>query len=96
MKDPNEDDEVRRWSASGLSQVCQKSKDKELLKLFFQIIEDPSDDETIKDSLLSSALCIYGLSSKEQFDRNITVLPSLEEMFITFKKEIAEIQRIIE
>lgn len=95
VKNSNEDEEVRRWSASGLSQTYQKTKDKELLKLFFKIIDNPKEDEAIKESLLNSALLIYGLTSREQFFRNKEILPKLNKMLATYKFEIDEIQRLI-
>lgn len=95
VKDSKEDEEIRRWSASGLSQTYQKTKDKELLRLFFKIIENPEEDETLKENLLSAALLIYGLTSREQFFRNKETLPKLNEMLVTYKFEIDEIQRLI-
>ncbi len=95
LRDPNEDEEVRRWSASGLSQTYQKTKDKELLSLFIQIIENPEEDTNIKESILSSALIVYGLTSREQFFRNKKILPELDKMQVTFESEINEIKQII-
>jgi hypothetical protein len=95
VKNSKEDEEVRRWSASGLSATYQKTKDKELLNIFLKIIENSKEDESIKESLLSSALSVYGLTSREQIFRNKEILPELKDMQKTFRSEINEIKQII-
>ena len=95
VKDSNEDEEVRRWSASGLSQTYQNTKDKELLKLLFELIDNPEEDKEIRQSFLSSALLIYGLSSREQLFRDKELLPDLNKMLVTYKTEIDEILKLI-
>jgi hypothetical protein len=95
VKDPNEDEEVRRWAAAGLSVTYQKTKDKELMKLFIDVIQNPEEDNSIKESLLSSALLVFGLTSRDQLFRNDEVLPKLGNMLKTFQQELIEINEII-
>src|SRR5688500_18518338 len=48
IKNPDEDEEVRRWSASGLGQTYQKTKDKDLLKLLIDLIDGSEDEFGLK------------------------------------------------
>ncbi|HEY5825273.1 MAG TPA: HEAT repeat domain-containing protein [Cyclobacteriaceae bacterium] len=95
VKDKNEDEEVRRWAASGLAQTYQKTKDKELLKVFIEIIDD-DNDHTIKESLMNTALLVFGITSRERVLRsNKGVIPTLQDLFSSFQMELTEIREII-
>ena len=95
VKDISEDEEVRRWSAAALSQTYQNTKDKELLKLFLQLVENPEEDQDFKGSILRSALLVYGLTSREQIFRNDKIMPKLDRMMTTYKREVAEIRWLL-
>jgi HEAT repeat protein len=96
LKNKSEDEEVRRWAASGLAQTYQRTKHKELLGILLAIVNDPDDNGNIKGSILSSALLIFGLSSREQFLQTNHLSPSLSILIETFSNELNEINKIIE
>jgi hypothetical protein len=95
VKDGEEDDEIRRWTAAGLAQTYRSTKDKELLQLFMELVEDEQEENDMKESFLRDALLIYGLSSRDQAFRNSSFLPELGEMLKTFGGEIADIKALI-
>jgi hypothetical protein len=95
IKSFDEDEEVRRWSASGLGQTYQKTKDKELMKLLIDMADGPEDEFGLKTSFLSAALLIFGLSTREQFFRKPSVSASIDKMRELFKEEIKLIRQVI-
>lgn len=95
IKNPDEDEEVRRWSASGLAQTYQKTRDKELLKLLIDLVDTPEEDSGLKTTLLSSALLIFGLSTREQFFRKPSISTSIVKMEELFKDEMKLMRQVI-
>ena len=95
IKNRYEDDEVRRWSASGLGQTYQKTKDKDLLKLLIDLVDGPKDIFRLKTSFLSAALLIFGLSSRDLAFRKPSIPASIHQMKESFKEEIKLMKQLI-
>ncbi|MEM8507767.1 MAG: HEAT repeat domain-containing protein [Bacteroidota bacterium] len=95
VSDLSEDDEVRRWSISGLGQTYRNTNDNELIKLFLRKIDDKNDDESLKSSLVSSILNICGISSHEQFMRTGKINNSAAFLIESFEKEFELIKNRI-
>jgi hypothetical protein len=88
IKNSDEDEEVRRWSASGLGQTYQKTKDKELLKILIDLVDGPEDEFGLKTAFLSAALLIFGISTRDQFFRKTSVSTSIDKMKELFQNEL--------
>ena len=93
--DIKEDEEVRVWACSGLAQTYQNTKDKELLRFLINRLDNENEDDYLRSSIISGALLIYGLTSREQFLRSDEVTPESETILNTFKKELDEIRTLI-
>lgn len=93
--DVNEDDEVRRWSISGLGQTYENTEDKELIELFLSKIDDNNEDESLKSTLVSSVLNICGVSSQEQLIRTGKINNSAVFLIESFEKEFENIRNRI-
>jgi uncharacterized tellurite resistance protein B-like protein len=88
IKNPDEDEEVRRWSATGLGETYQKTKDKELLKLLIDLMDAPEDEFGLRTTFLSAALLIFGITTRDQFLRKPSVSTSIDRMKELFQDEI--------
>ena len=91
----NEDDEVRRWSISGLGQTYKNTNDKELIELFLTKINDPNEDNCLKSGFVSSILSISGISSRELLLRTGKINNSADFLMESFKKEFDLIKKQI-
>lgn len=95
INDVNEDEEVRRWSISGLGQTYQNTNDNELIKLFWTKVNDPSEDNSFKSGFVSSILTIIGISSREQLMRTGKIINSAEFLIESFEEEFELIKKRI-
>ena len=93
VSNKEEDFDVRIWAAAGLAQTYQQTKDEELLNLFIELLADKDENEFLKDTLLSSALLVYGLSFRDQSLRASNESKFREKLTI-FEKEIIDIKEL--
>lgn len=94
-KDKTADFDLRQWSISGLSQTYCERKDEELLRLFFRLLNDESEDEYLKPALLRGLLGVYGLQSTDSLKR-IGVINKVDDGILKqFDNELKEIEEII-
>ena len=95
VKDKFADFDLRQWSISGLAQTYLNKKDLELLRLFFNLLTDDSEDEDLKPTLFRGMLNVYGVNSRDIIIRSGSIIIVSDEVLSKFAKEMNEIKRII-
>lgn len=94
--DKEADFDLRQWCVSGLAKTYFGSKNIELLKIFFNHLNDPLEDKDIKPALLRGMLGVFGMESRDVFLK-VGVMNSVDETILeSFTNEINEIKRIVE
>lgn len=95
LEDRDEDEDLRTTCASSIAQAYFNTKDRELLRVLYDIFND-DDDDYLKGACFNAMLGIIGITSTEIFNRNNGIaLQSSEINMGEFSKELNLILALI-
>ncbi len=91
----DEDDlETRRLAAFSLAHAYRGQRDGALLRAFFTILDDEREEESLKQSIVSDILALWGLSGRDQAFR-AGINPSLSALLHEFGAELAVARKLV-
>lgn len=61
--------DAQLWAAASLAVAYKGTKDQELLRILFTLLDDEATDKSLKSSFASNILRVWGVSSREQYFR---------------------------
>jgi hypothetical protein len=98
--DSNEDEEVRRWSISGLSVIYSGTKENKLLKIFYGLMFSKNEEPSVRKACIHAMMHLLGLSTTEIYDRENKIRGAgqnglnIDASLIEFEREIDEAKRV--